>query len=209
MAARVGVVDLGIANLGSVHHALRELGFDTHLVHTGEHLEEITHLILPGVGSFSKGMEEIQRAMLFQPLNEFAHSGKPILGVCLGMQLLANIGHEGGASKGLGLISGHVNEIRPSQGHRVPHVGWNDVHARLDHWIFEGVREGVDFYFVHGCRFNVSNPSSVVAETEYGGEWFPSVIAKGNIVGVQFHPEKSQANGLKMLDNFCSRHVAC
>lgn len=197
----IGIVDIGIGNLGSLQNALHSQGWDSVMVSDPGGFEDLTHLILPGVGAFSAAVKRLKDRGLFDRIKEFAAQGRPIMGICLGMQLLAEQGTEGGENPGLGLIPGRVVPIR-SQGLRLPHVGWNNAHQAQRHPLLEGIRNEVDFYFVHSYSFVAENSENVLAQTEYG-ELFPSIVGKGNVVGAQFHPEKSQANGLRLMDNFC------
>ena len=152
-------------------------------------------------------MEAIQRAGLINPILAYAAAGRPILGICLGMQLLFSAGEEGGESDGLGLIPGTVRRFEEHASFQIPHVGWNDVSLVHQHPLWRGIKPGVDFYFVHSYRV-LCDPQFVVGKTDYGEE-FPSAVANKNVVGVQFHPEKSQRNGLRMLENFCSWNTSC
>jgi glutamine amidotransferase len=131
-----------------------------------------------------------------------------VLGICLGMQLLATAGVEGGLTPGLALVSGRVVPLAAKPGLRIPHVGWNEIHHRRKHPVLKGIRDDVDFYFVHSYRFAADDPRDVYAEAEYG-EPFSAIVGRANVVGAQFHPEKSQANGLRILDNFCSWSGVC
>lgn len=203
----IGIVDVGIGNIGSLRNALYNQGWDSVLVAGPEDFLDLTHLILPGVGSFASAMQRLIAAQLVQPIRDFASWGRPILGICLGMQLLATRGSEGGDIEGLGLVSGRVVPIS-ADGFRLPHVGWNNAHQLRHHPVLAGIRDGVDFYFVHSYRFSADNESSVLAQTEYG-EIFPSIVGNANVIGAQFHPEKSQANGLRLLDNFCLWDGTC
>lgn len=197
----IGIIDIGIGNLGSLRNALYSQGWDTLPASSGDDLDDLTHLILPGVGSFASVMQRLNDSSLTGPIRRFVSSGRPLLGICLGMQLLAEFGSEGGETGGLGLIPGRVAPISGA-GLRVPHVGWNNAHQQRKHPVLDGIRDDVDFYFVHSYRFVADDASTVIAETEYG-EPFPSIIGNANIIGAQFHPEKSQTNGLRLLDNFC------
>ena len=198
----IGIVDVGIGNLGSLRQALYNQGWDPVSVSTPEQITKVTHLILPGVGAFASAMDKLDGAGLIAPIQEFAASGHPVLGICLGMQLLASAGAEGGPTAGLGLISGKVVPIDQSEGLRVPHVGWNEAHQLRKHHLLKAIRNDVDFYFVHSYFFSADNTTDVLAVTDYG-EKFASIVGRGNVVGVQFHPEKSQSNGIRILDNFC------
>ena len=204
----IGLVDIGVGNLGSLRNAVHSQGWETMCVARQEDMAQVTHLILPGVGAFAAAITRLESVGLIGPICQFARAGRPVLGICLGMQLLADSGTETEPRNGLGLIPGGVLPMTALQGIRLPHVGWNEVRQVGRHPLLEGIRDGVDFYFVHSYRFVVAQSSNIVAETEHG-ERFTSVVARENIVGVQFHPEKSQANGLRLLDNFCKWNGAC
>ncbi len=203
----VGIIDVGIGNLGSLRSAILSQGWDVASISCAADMEEVSHLLLPGVGAFAAAMHRLGEVGLIGSISDFASSGRPVMGICLGMQLLAEWGNEGGRVCGLGVIPGEVETIQSGE-LRLPHVGWNEVHQIRRHPILDGIRNDVDFYFVHSFRFQPGAIESVLAETEYG-ELFPSIIGRGNVVGVQFHPEKSQSNGLRMLDNFCLWDGAC
>lgn len=197
----IGIVDVGIGNLGSLKNALYCQGWDSAFVSSPEDFNGLTHLILPGVGAFAAAVKRLEDAKLIDPIRDFANNGHPVMGVCLGMQLLADRGTEGGDEPGLGLVNGRVVPL-VAQGLRLPHVGWNSVKHEKKHPLFEGIRNDIDFYFVHSYRFVTDQKNNVLSETDYG-ESFPSIVGQDNIIGVQFHPEKSQVNGLRLLDNFC------
>ncbi len=204
----VGIANLEIGNLRSVTNAIDSFGLDHCLVDSASQLDEVTHLILPGVGSFHTAMRRVHDSGLFEPLREFAASGRPLLGVCLGMQLLGSHGDEGEGTAGLELIPGVVRRLDEAQVRSIPHIGWNSVDTRAGHPLFHGVRTGVDFYFVHSYHLSPDDGSDVLGITDCG-ESIVSVAASGNVVGFQFHPEKSQANGLRLLDNFCGWDGSC
>jgi glutamine amidotransferase len=197
----IGIVDAGIGNLGSLQSALYSQGWDSVLVSAPDQNSELTHLVLPGVGAFSSATTRLRESGLFDWIREFAALGYPVMGICLGMQLLADYGTEGGECLGLGLIPGGVLPLN-AVSLRLPHVGWNTVRQVKSHPLLEGVRNNIDFYFVHSYRFVAENSENILAETGYG-EFFPSIVANRNIVGAQFHPEKSQINGLRLINNFC------
>lgn len=204
----IGIIDVGIGNIGSLRGALYSQGWDTQTVASPSDMMNITHLLLPGVGSFSAAMQRLHAAGLVEPVRRHAAEGCPIMGICLGMQLLADRGVEGGASEGLGLIPGDVILLEMAPKLRLPHVGWNVFHPQQQHPLLKGIRTDVDFYFVHSYFFNTRREADIVGTTEYGMS-YPSFVASGNVVGVQFHPEKSQRNGLRLLDNFCLWDGAC
>lgn len=198
----VGVVSVGIGNIGSLRHALDSQGWDTVPVASPELLDSLTHLILPGVGAFPAAMNKLEEAQLLQPLKDFAASGRPLLGICLGMQLLATVGTEGEDRIGLDLIGGTVRRLPQSSLLRLPHVGWNEIRIVRPHPVLEKVRDGADMYFVHSYHFEARDEEVIIGQTDHGCE-FASIVGRGNVIGVQFHPEKSQFYGLRMLDNFC------
>ena len=159
-------------------------------------------LILPGVGAFSTAMARLEDMDLVVPTRDAAENGTPILGVCLGMQLLASVGAEGGDSEGLGLIPGQVTPLRSvGPRERLPHMGWNAVEHDGSHLLLDGIAPGTDFYFVHGHRFDPADASDIIARTPYCGG-FASVVGRGTVFGVQFHPEKSQKPGFALLRRF-------
>lgn len=204
----IGIVDVGIGNQGSIREAVYALGHDPVPVKAATDLAELTHLILPGVGAFSHAIERLHDSGLFDPVQQFARQGHPLLGICLGMQLLCDIGDEDGPTAGLGLVHGRVARLPDQTGIRVPHVGWNDVRFPQPHPIFKGVRPGIDFYFVHSYEFHPASADSVIGITDHGKD-VVCAVASGNCVGVQFHPEKSQKNGLRILENFCDWDGTC
>lgn len=200
---RVAVIDYGMGNVDSVVRAIEESGGTPMLAASAAALENATHLILPGVGSFAAGMRNIRERSLDEALGErVLGKGVPFLGICLGMQLLATTGQEGGSTPGLGWIRGEVRRLQPN-GHRerVPHVGWNEVVYRESCPLFRNIPSGKDFYFVHSYVLACADASDVAATTDYCNG-FPSAVAQGHIFGVQFHPEKSQRFGLQLLKNF-------
>jgi glutamine amidotransferase len=198
----IGVLDYGMGNLSSVTNALEYLGIENCIIHNSEDFKTISHLIIPGVGSFAKAMENLKERGYVEAIKSFDNNGFPILGICLGMQLLAENGTEPYDCDGLGLIKGCV-EIFPENSVRVPHVGWNGISLVNDHSIFEDVKQTADFYFVHSYQFHVASEKNIISTTNYGFD-FPSTVMndKRNVVGIQFHPEKSQKQGLQILTNF-------
>ena len=204
----IGIIDYGVGNIGSLSNAVYSQGWDPILISSPENFKDISHLIIPGVGSYSSAMQMLSERKLYDLIVNFVEQGKPVLGICLGMQLLSDFGSEGGKSSGFGFIPGQALPLKKLEGLNLPHVGWNEVVHIKNHPILEGIKSNIDFYFVNGYFFNLDDDGVVIALTEYG-QRFPSIIAKNNIVGVQFHPEKSQKNGLRMLDNFCLWDGVC
>ena len=204
----IGILDLKICNLASVSSAIYNLGFDIKIIKIDQknQLNEISHLIIPGVGSFSNISKEYFKNKNFtSELNDHKKKGKPILGICLGMQFLATEGFENLKSKGLNFVDASVNlmETDNTKNFNLPHVGWNEINILKDHTIFEGIKNKSNFYFVHSYQVILKNDDFLFAETRYLNN-FPSIIIKDNVIGFQFHPEKSSKNGLKILDNFCN-----
>lgn len=198
----IGVLDIGMGNLRSMANAIVQNGFDSVVVQEASAFDDLTHLVIPGVGNFSAAMSEISARNLRQSICEFADSGRPLLGVCLGMHLLAGHGEEGGSNEGLGLIAGTVRRLDPGPDLRVPHVGWNVLHVCRDHPVFEGIKANRDFYYVHSFAMNCESDENVLGTTDYGNS-VVAVVGRDNVLGFQFHPEKSQVNGLKLIENFC------
>lgn len=204
----IGILDIDMGNLRSVSKAVYSLGFDFVLVEGPDQLDLATHLIVPGVGSYRTAMQHIHARGLRPGIRDFAESGKPVAGICLGMQLLSGWGTEGGDCEGLGLIPGKVVRLEPEGGLALPHVGWNTTAFKREHPVFKKVRDGLDFYYVHTYGFRCEDPADVLATTDYGQE-VCSIVGRGNVIGFQFHPEKSQANGLRLLENFCDWDGKC
>lgn len=204
----IGIVDYGMGNLRSVRNALESQAIESRIVATASELRAVERLIVPGVGAFAQAMDELIARELVKPIRESAAAGTPVLGICLGMQLLVSRGTEMGERAGLDLIPGTASlwPVQPPQ--RSPHVGWNNIALTRTHPVFDGVRARADFYFVHSYTVAVEAPDDVLATTEYGAS-FASVIANANVIGVQFHPEKSQTNGLRILENFASWDGTC
>ncbi len=202
---RVGVVNSNIGNLTSAVNALSSLGGQVEIVTDPDKLKGYSHVVLPGVGSFAKGMEQLQATGMDKAVVEAAQAGCPLLGLCLGMQLLADEGHEFGLTKGLGLIPGSVVRLASnSPGCRLPHIGWNDVTPVQSSPLFEKMPDKpATFYFIHSYGYSDPAAAAVTALTDHGGP-VVAAVENGNISGVQFHPEKSQRCGLALLRNFLS-----
>ncbi len=207
MNKKIGILDYGMGNIHSVYNALMHLGFDAEIVNQPQAIQTCSHLIIPGVGSYTNAMSKLTTQGLDVAIIKHAQSGKPLLGICLGMQILSKEGHEGGGATGLGLIDGCVEllDVAPLP---VPHVGWNALTFNADHPLFNQVKKHVDFYFVHSYFFNAPDAKNVLAYAEYGLS-FPAIVANQNVIGIQFHPEKSQDNGLLLIENFCEWDGTC
>lgn len=199
----VGIVDVGIANLGSIERILSEVADEVVVVKDGSQLDSLDRLVLPGVGAFPIAMERLSAVGLVDDIREFAvRMKRPLLGICLGMQLLASVGEEHEVTEGLGLVAGRVRRFAEGDGVRVPHIGWNSVEIERRSEMLRNVPNESDFYFVHSFVLDVNNPINRIA-TSVNGERFTAAVQVENIVGVQFHPEKSSKIGRLVLSNFC------
>jgi imidazole glycerol-phosphate synthase subunit HisH len=195
----IAVIDSGVANLRSVANALNHLGIAHRIVHTPDELAHADKILLPGVGAFAAGMERLLARDFVMPLRDYAAKGTPILGICLGMQLLFERSEEMGEHQGLGLLQGDIVRF-PPEVPLVPHVGWNQLEHDCRSPLLRGVKSGGYAYFVHSYYARTA-PENVIAITDYGIQ-FPAVVGQGNVWGAQFHPEKSQHTGLTLLRNF-------
>lgn len=200
---RVALIDIGMGNLGSVEKCLREFGVEVAIAQTPEHLSDADRIVLPGVGSFHEGAMQLTQLGFRDALTHLCCVQKiPLLGICLGMQLLATHGEEGGIADGLNLIPGRVKKIDPTRlGLRLPHVGWNEVRRMSNSKIYVGIPDGTDFYFVHSYAFSEVDINLVTGWTDYGDSIVASV-QNGVVFGTQFHPEKSSRFGRQLLKNF-------
>jgi len=200
----VAIVDYGVGNLRSIQRKLQRFSVDVQIASTSEEILAADRLIFPGVGHFAAGMDKLNRSGLRQVLEEkVLRRNTPVFGICLGMQLFAKSSEEGD-SEGLGWIDARVVKFRPelmASPRRVPHVGWNESRPIRASSLFEGVSSDQRFYFTHSFRIECEDPSDELARTVYGSE-FTSAVQRGNIYGVQFHPEKSHLEGLRVLLNF-------
>lgn len=200
------LLDYGAGNLRSVSNAIEYLGYDCVISDSPAVISDASHLIIPGVGSYPAAMNNLCERELLPVIHDFANSGRPLMGICLGMQILSEIGLEYGETVGLGLIPGQVVSL-PTEDLVLPHVGWNSLELNWDHPCFVRIKTGLDFYFVHSFCFHTS-PEFALATTDYGVN-FASVVAKDNVLGVQFHPEKSQDAGLRLIENFLDWDGQC
>ena len=199
----IAIVDYNMGNLASVKNAFAKLGQETIVESDPTKFKEYDKLILPGVGAFGDAMEHLRERNMIDSIKEFAASGKPMMGICLGMQLLFQSSEEFGSNEGLGLIQGHVkafDESKFSEPLKVPHMGWNRMFTK-NHPLFDGLDDEHYLYFVHTYHVICTNTEDIIGETEYGYK-FTSAVAHNNIMGIQPHPEKSHENGLKILENF-------
>ena len=197
---RTVVIDYGMGNLRSVSKALEFVGFEEVVVSGEKRLvEEADVLILPGVGAFGDAMENLRNLELVEPIKRHIEKGKPFLGICLGLQLLFEKSYEHGEHEGLGILKGEVKLLPPTV--RIPHIGWNQLWFKKRGVITEGLKDGDYFYFVHSYRVVPKEEGIILSTTDYG-EDFVSSVWVDNLLAVQFHPEKSQKKGLKLLENF-------
>jgi imidazole glycerol-phosphate synthase subunit HisH len=198
---RVGVIDYGMGNRRSVEKALEHVGAQATITHDHDELRQADGLVLPGVGAFPQAMRNLGALGLPAVIRELAGNGTPLLGICLGMQLLFDASEELGGATGLGLIGGEVTRIQDT-GLRIPHIGWNEVRfERASPLTAELPRGGCPFYHVHTFAARPRDPHDVIGSTEYG-ERFATMVGRENVFGVQFHPEKSSRDGLRMLHSF-------
>jgi imidazole glycerol-phosphate synthase subunit HisH len=203
MTQTIHVIDLGIGNLGSVINMLNRAGAQVERTSDPAAIAKANKVILPGVGAFDALVQKIDEAGFRKPLLAHAHAGKYLLGICLGMQVLADSSEEGRLD-GLGLVPGRVNRFRfegESAQLKVPHMGWNRVAPRCAHALSRGLDTGARFYFVHSYHFECAEIDDVLFHTHYGFD-FASAVKRGNVMGVQFHPEKSHRFGLQLIQNF-------
>lgn len=212
----IAIVNYGMGNLRSVQKALERVGAEAVIVDTPEQIESAERLILPGVGAFADGMEHLRERGMVEPLKRYADSGKPMMGICLGMQLLFDSSMEDAPSpdqpvQGLGILPGKVIRFQEDQGPdqprlKVPHMGWNEIAFAPDTPLFAGLIPGDHVYFVHGYYCVPTNENDIAATTGYGGTYC-SAVHRENVWATQFHPEKSQRVGLRILENFANAEL--
>lgn len=197
----VAIIDYGAGNLSSVKKALDFLGAESEITKDRDKIMAASHIILPGVGSFGDAMDSMNRRGLTETVKEAALSGKPFLGICLGLQLLFESSEESPGVGGLGLLKGKIVEIPKDRGLKVPHIGWNSVSLKQTDGIFKGIDQNSYFYFVHSYYLKGADEGAVAATTDYGVE-IQCAVQQGNLCATQFHPEKSSKTGLQVLKNF-------
>ena len=199
----IAIVDYGMGNVRSLRNAFEYLGEDVVVTSDAAELDAADRVVLPGVGAFGDAMVAIRERGLEPVLNRQAlELKKPVLGICLGMQLFAKTSIEHGEHCGLGWIDADIRRLDVPAPLKVPHVGWNDLHFSATDWLFDGIRPGqANFYFVHSFHMVCHDATDRIATTDYGSD-VTAVVRRGNLIAAQFHPEKSQDNGLKMLGNW-------
>ena len=197
----VAIVDYGMGNLASVAKAFRTVGAEASIISTPAEVDAAAVLVVPGVGAFPDAMANLRAAGLVEPLQRAARAGRPLLGICLGMQLLFSRGTEKADCAGLDLLEGTVVRFPDDASLKVPHMGWNQVRPAAPHALFDGVAAGSWVYFVHSYYPQPTDPATILATADYGRD-FACVVGRGKTLGIQFHPEKSQRVGLHLLENF-------
>ena len=195
----IAIIDYGVGNLRSVEKAFTSQDIEAVVTSDEKILRSADKLVLPGVGAFKACMDGLKAHGFDELVLDAARAGKPIIGLCVGLQMMFDEGHEFGVHKGLGLMPGRV--VKFPEKLRVPHIGWNQVEFKRDHKVFTDLPSQTFFYFVHSFYVESADPNCVLGETDYGMR-YASICGRDNIVGVQFHPEKSQTAGLKLLKNF-------
>lgn len=198
---KIGIIDYGINNILSVYNAFQKLNCEVRVISKYESQSSCDGLILPGVGSFGEAMKNLNKSGLADFIkNEAIIKKTKFLGICLGMQLMANDSVELNYNKGLCLINGNIKKIHTKQSYRIPHVGWNNVITSNKSILFNGINDNSNFYFVHSYYYSC-NEKFIIGEVDYGG-LFTAAVQKDNLFGVQFHPERSQRVGFELLNNF-------
>lgn len=200
MSDKIAIVDYDAGNLRSVELALKKLSATPYLIDTPEEVLKADKLIFPGVGSASHAISNLEQRGLIEAIRDFAASGRPFLGLCLGSQIIFDYSEEGDIPC-LGLLKGRVQKFEKSQERKIPLMGWCPITVRQSHPLLAGIQDGDSFYFVHSYYIKPTHQSHVTASAEYGIE-FPAVVGNDNIAACQFHPERSGTSGLRILDNF-------
>ena len=202
MNDKIAIIDYGAGNLRSVTNAIDKLGYKAQITGNPEDVLSASAVILPGVGAASEAMANLKKLRLDAAIRQIIDRGTPFLGVCLGLQILLDSTEEDNNQECLGIIPGKVRKFSfKAKDLKIPHMGWNQVKLRISHPVFDGVPDKTNFYFVHSYYADPKDKKVVGGETEYGAP-FCSVVARGNLVATQFHPEKSGDIGLKIFDNF-------
>ncbi len=197
----IAIVDYGMGNLRSVQKGFEKVGHGAQIVHEPDELRKAGKIVLPGVGAFADAIAELRRLGLVEPVLEAIDAGKPFLGICLGLQLLFDTSYENGVHQGLGVLPGEVVRFQLPGSFSVPHMGWNQLTIHRHPPLLDGIGDGTYVYFVHSYYVVPREAEAVATETDYGHP-FCSMVWRRNVMACQFHPEKSQSDGLRMLRNF-------
>lgn len=197
------IVDYGMGNLRSVQKAFERLGIAAEICQSGQELADADAMVLPGVGAFRDAIAALRDHDMVQAILDHIAADKPFLGICLGLQLLFDVGYEDGEWEGLGVIPGKVVRFEDQPGLKIPHMGWNRLEFARQHAVFDGIPGDAFYYFVHSYHVVPEDDSVVIARCDHGGE-FVAVVGQGNLVATQYHPEKSQSVGLKLIQNFAN-----
>jgi glutamine amidotransferase len=197
----IAIIDYGMGNLRSVQKGFEKVGQQAAITNDPAVIRAAAKVVLPGVGAFPDAMQELRRRELIEPIRAAIDGGKPFLGICLGLQLLFDVGWEGGRHEGLGVLPGEVVRFEVPPEYKVPHMGWNQLAIRRRAPLLEGLEDGTHVYFVHSYYVAPRDREVIATETSYP-QPFTSMIWRDNLFATQFHPEKSQADGLRMLRNF-------
>jgi glutamine amidotransferase len=201
----ISIIDYGMANLRSVQKGFEHVGAEARIISRPEEIDSADRLVLPGVGAFADAVATLREKNLIEPIRRHIERGKPFLGICLGLQMLFDVGYEDGEHRGLGILPGRCVrfDVDQKQGLKVPHMGWNQLHFERRSPLSRDLPEGCCVYFVHGYHVEPADQSVIATTTDYGGN-FVSSVWRDNVMATQFHPEKSQQIGLQMLKNFAA-----
>ena len=198
----ITIIDYGMGNLKSVYNALKKVNFDCQISSEATDIEIADKLILPGVGAFKDAMDNLQNLDLILPIRKKVNDGCPLLGICLGMQMLFDEGYECELRKGLGFIEGKIKLMNSKENLKIPHIGWNRLEFNRENKILNNINKESFVYYVHSFMATEMIDENLIAYSKYGDINIPGIVNKGNVYGMQFHPEKSGEVGLKILKNF-------
>lgn len=198
----ITIIDYGMGNLKSVYNALKKVNFDCQISSEVTDIEMADKLILPGVGAFKDAMDNLQNLDLILPIRKKVNDGCPLLGICLGMQMLFDEGYECELRKGLGFIEGKIKLMNSKENLKIPHIGWNRLEFNRENKILNNINKESFIYYVHSFMATEMIDENLIAYSKYGDINIPGIVNKGNVYGMQFHPEKSGEVGLKILKNF-------